>query len=120
MASVLLPICGAIWSFKYVIARIKRNGLKGVDSQIDIAILRANLNLDCSFHYELNLSKIDPITNRMQMTPNIVKIWDQNLCDPDSNIQCIFEGGNMRSFALPQGRYQILPRPGRNINRNLP
>ena len=109
---VLIPICGAILSLKDVIARIKRNRLKGADSQIYIAILHANLNLDCSFCHELNLSTIDPPNNRMQMTPNIVEIRVQNFYGPESNIDCIYKWGNVRD--------QILPSPGRNIDRNLP
>ena len=57
----------------------------------------------------------------MQMTPNTVEIRDQNLYGPESNIDCIYEGGNVRSFALPQSMNQILPSPGRrNFIRNLP
>ena len=56
----------------------------------------------------------------MQMTPIVVEIRDQNLYGPESNIDCIYEGGNVRSFALPQSMNQILPSPGRNIDRNLP
>ena len=82
-------------SLKDVIARIKRNGLKGADPGIDIAILHTNLTLDCSFHYELNLSTINPPSNRMKMTPDVVAIWDQNLYGPESNIDCIYKGGNV-------------------------
>ena len=52
------------------IVGMKRNGLKGADSRIDLAFHTTNLNLDCSFCHELNLSPIDPPSNRMQMTPD--------------------------------------------------
>ena len=49
LGRVSIPICRNILSLTDIIARIKRNGLKGADSQIDIAIQRSNLNSDCSF-----------------------------------------------------------------------
>ena len=78
LARVLIPIFGAISSLKYVIVRIKRNVLKVADSQIDIAILRAYLSLECSFYHKLNLFTINPPSNRMQMTSEVIEIRDQN------------------------------------------
>ena len=57
---VSIPICGDISSLADVITQIKQNGLKWADSQNNTAIPRANLILDGSFPYELNLSTIDP------------------------------------------------------------
>ena len=56
LANVSISICGAIVSLKDVIAQMKPNGLKGAGSQIDKAILCANLTLDKSFCHKLNLS----------------------------------------------------------------
>ena len=103
---------------KDVIARIKQNGLKGADSQIDIAILWATLSLECFFRHELNLSTINPPSNRMQMTSEVVEIRDQNLYGPESYSDCINMGGNMRSFALHQGGDHILSGPGRIADRD--
>ena len=41
---------------------------------------------------------------QMQRTPDIVEIWDQNLHGSESNIDRIYEGGNMRSVVIPQIR----------------
>ena len=90
-----------------------------MNSRVDIAIPHANLTLDCSFCHKLNLSTISPPSNRMQMTPNVVKIQDQNLCGPESNKDCNYEGGNVRLFAQHQGRDHILPGPGQIIDKNL-
>ena len=38
----------------------------------------------------------------------------------ESNINCIYEGGNVRSFALHHVRDHILPGPGQITDRNLP
>ena len=96
--------CIDISSLTDVITRIKRNGLKGVDSQIDIAILPSDLNLDSSFHHELNLSSIDPPSNRMQTIHGIVEIQNQNLYGSESNIDCLYKGGNVRLIGIPQSR----------------
>ena len=55
--------------------RIKQNGLKGVD----VAIPHSDINLDSSFHHELNLSSIDPPSNRMQTIHGVVEVQNQNL-----------------------------------------
>ena len=83
---------------------IKQHGLKGADSQIDIAIPCSNLNSDCSFHHEVNLSSIEPPFNRMQMIPGVLEIWDQNLYGSESNIDRFYKGGNMRLAVIPQNR----------------
>ena len=74
LARVLIPICRDILSLTDIIAQIKLNGLNGVDSQIDTDIPRSNLNLDSSFHHELNLSSIEPFSNRMQTKHGVVEI----------------------------------------------
>ena len=86
MASVLISICRDISSLTDVIAGITRNGLKGADSPIDIAIPHSDLNLDSSFHHELNLSLIDPPSNRMQTIHGVVEIQNQNLYGPKSRV----------------------------------
>ena len=65
LARVWISICKYILSLTDVIARIKLNGLKGVDSQIDIPIPRSDLSLNSSSHQELNLSSIDPPTSKV-------------------------------------------------------
>ena len=50
-----------------------------MDSQIEIAILISNLNVDFSFHPELNLSSIDPPSNRIQMIHGVFEFQNQNL-----------------------------------------
>ena len=75
-----------------------------MDSQIDIAILPSDLNLDSSFHHELNLSSIDPPSNRMQTIHGIVEIQNQNLYGSESNIDCLYKGGNVRLIGIPQSR----------------
>ena len=51
-----------------------------------------NLTLDSSFCHGLNLSSTNPPSNRMQMTPDVIDIWDRNLYGPESNIDCIYRG----------------------------
>ena len=57
----------------------------------------------------------------MQMTLDVIEIEDQNLHGPESNINCINVGGNVRPFTLHQVRDKILPDPriisGSNIIR---
>ena len=93
--------------------------MKGADSQVDIAIPRSNLILDSSFRNELNLSTINPPSNRMQMTPDVVEVRDQNLHVQESNINRIYEGENVRWFTLHQFRDQIMPGPGLITDGNL-
>ena len=38
----------------------------------------------------------------------------------ESSIDHKYEGGNLRPIAMPLGRNQILPSPGRDIDGNLP
>ena len=79
LARVSIPICIDISSLTDVIAWIKQNGIKGANFQIDMAFLLSDLNLDSSFHHELNLSSIDPPSNRMQMIYGVVKIQNPKL-----------------------------------------
>ena len=96
LARVGIPFCRAISSLKDVIAWIQQNKLKWADPQIDIAIRRSSQTLKSAFR-------------------NVVEIEDQDLHGPQSNVDCINEGENVRSFALHQARDQILP--GRNLAR---
>ena len=72
----------------------------GNDPQIDMAPSLPNQNLDSVFRNELNLSTINPPSNRMQRTLEVIDIEDQNLCGSQSNIDCITVGGNVRPVAL--------------------
>ena len=49
----------------------------------------------------------------------IVRVQDQNVYGSESSINHIYEGGNLRLVAYPQGRDQILHSPGKNIDGNL-
>ena len=93
MARVSIPICRDISSLTGVIARIKQNGLKGADPQIDIPIPRSYLSLNSSSHQELKLS-IDPPTIRVQTIHGVIEVQDQNLYGSESNIYRLHEGGN--------------------------
>ena len=104
LARVLIPICRDISSLTDIIALIKQNGLKGADSQIDIVIPCSDLNLDSSFHHDLNLSSIDPPSNRMQTIHGVVEVRNQNLYGSESNIDCLHERGSVRSIGIPQSR----------------
>ena len=50
----------------------------------------------------------------------VVEIRDQNLYGSGSNIDNIYEWGNLRSVPMPWGGEQILLSPGRNIDGNVP
>ena len=50
---------------------------------------------------------------------DVIMIVYQNLQGPESNIDCINEGGNVILFALHQVRDQILPDLGLIPDRNL-
>ena len=100
----MILICRDISNLTDVIARIKLNGLKGADSQIDMAIPCSDLNLDSSFHPELNLSSIDPPSSRMQMIHGVVEIQNQNLYGSESNVDCLYKRGHVRSIGIPQSR----------------
>ena len=104
LARVSVLICRDISSLTDVIVRIKQNILKGADSQIDTAIQRSNLNLDPSFHHELNLSSIEPPSSRMQTVHGVVEILDQNLYGSESNIDCFYKVGNVRLKVIPLSR----------------
>ena len=67
-----------------------------MDSQIEIAIPGSNLNPDCSFCHELNLSSIEPPSIRMQTTPDVFEIWDQNLYGSESNMDHSYKRVNVR------------------------
>ena len=69
-----------------------------------MAIRCLNLNSDSSFHHELNLSSIEHPSNGMQTIHGVVEIRDQNLCGSESNIDCLYEGENMRPIVIPQSR----------------
>ena len=112
MARVGIPTCGAISSWKDVIAHIQRSALRGVDPQIDMAPSLSCQTLDSIFCKKLNLSTINPLSIRMLRTLEVVEIEDQNLHGSESNIDCINVGGNVRPFALHQVRDQILPDSG--------
>ena len=83
---VSIPICRDIMSLTDVIARIKLNGLKGVDSQIDIPIPRSDLSLNSSSHQELNLSSKDPPTSWGQILHGVIEVQNQYLHGSESNI----------------------------------
>ena len=40
----------------------------------------------------------------MQRIHGVIEIWDQNLYGSEFNINCFYEGGNMRSIVIPQSR----------------
>ena len=70
LARVVFPMCGEISNYKNIINRIKQNVMKEIDPQINLAPSPPNRNSDSVFRNELNLSTIDPPSNRMQRTRN--------------------------------------------------
>ena len=50
----------------------------------------------------------------------IVRVWDQNLYVPESSVDLMYEGGNLRPIAMPLGSNQMLLSPGRDIDGNFP
>ena len=89
LARVDIPKCGEISNYKNIIMRIRWNMVKGIDLQIDLARFSPNGNSDSVLNSELNLSTIDPPSNRMQRTLEIIEIEDQNLYGSQSNIDRI-------------------------------
>ena len=49
---------------------------------------------------------------------DVIEVEDQNMYGPESNFEYINEGGNMRQFALPLVRDQILTDPKLNFGAN--
>ena len=105
LARVDIPTCRAISNLKTVITPIKRSEL--INSQTDMAPSHSSQLSDSVFCYELNLSSINPPSNKMQRLMDVIEIEDQNAYGPESNFDCINVGGNMRSFVLHQVRDQI-------------
>ena len=50
----------------------------------------------------------------------INRVWDQNAYSPESSIDHMYKGGNMKPVGMPLGRAQIVLSPGRDIDGNLP
>ena len=98
-------MCREITNFKNIIVQIRRNALKGIDPQIDLAPSLPNRNSDSVFCNELNISTIDPPSKRMQKTLEVIEIEDQNLCGSQSNADCITVGGKLRPdfIGVPSG-----------------
>ena len=78
-ARVDIPMCREMSNYKNIKVRIRRNALKGIDPRIDLVPSPPNRNSECVFSNELNLSTIDPPSNRMQRTLEVIEIEDQNL-----------------------------------------
>ena len=79
LARVEFSMCGEISNYKTIINQIRRNVMKGIDPQNDLAPSLPNHNLDSVFCNELNLSTIDPPNNRMQRTLENIEVENQNL-----------------------------------------
>ena len=79
VARVDFLVCGEISNYKTIINRIRQNLLKGIDQQTGLAPFPQNCNSDSVFLNELNLSSIDPPSNRMQRSLEIIEIENQNL-----------------------------------------
>ena len=60
LARVEFSMCGEILNYETIINQIRRNALKGIDPQNDLAPSPPNRNLNSIFRDELNLSTIDP------------------------------------------------------------
>ena len=71
-----------------------------------------NPNSDSVFRNLLNLSTIDPPSDRMQRTLEVIEIEDQNIYGSQSNADYITIGGNLRPSVLHQVRDKTLPGPG--------
>ena len=74
------------------------------------------------FRNELNLFSINPPSNRMQRSMDVVEVENQNMYGSESNVDCINTGGNVQSLPLHQVRDQLLHDPklifGGNANRD--
>ena len=85
LARVDFLICGEISNYKNIINQMRQNALIGIDLQISLAPSHPNPNSDSVFRNEMNMSTIDPPSNRMQRTLEIIEIDDQNLYGSQSN-----------------------------------
>ena len=74
------------------------------------------------FRNELNFSSINPPSNRMQRSMDVIEVENQNLYGSESNVDCIYTGGNVQWLAFHQVRDQILLDPelffGGNADRD--
>ena len=94
-----------ILSLADVIARIKRNGLKRVDSWIDGPILCPDVHREASSPLEMNWSAINLPSIRSQ---GVTEVWSQNLYGSEPSIVRDFEGGNMRQRrVLPSNTFKV-------------
>ena len=105
-ARVDIPMCREMSNYKNIKVRIRRNALKGIDPRIDLVPSPPNRNSECVFSNELNLSTIDPPSNRMQRTLEVIEIEDQNFYGSQSNTDCITIGGNSKPSVLHQVKAQ--------------
>ena len=123
MTRVSIPICDAILSLKDVIVRIKRNGLKGADSQIDTAILPResiydnirgevnNQNLHGYYPARDNANSVSGRTGSYQSLVTNAQVFNPNGAGLDLNNQ-----GAQGGFSSHPTASQIAPRPGVESN----
>ena len=109
LARVEFSMCGEISNYKTIINQIRRNVMKGIDPQNDLAPSLPNHNLDSVFCNELNLSTIDPPNNRMQRTLENIEVENQNLYGSQPSVNRINIGGLSRPSVLQQVRDQTSP-----------
>ena len=91
---------------------MKRNALRKIDQQIDMAPSHSNQLSDIMFCNELKLANINTPSNRIQRSMDVIEVGNQNIYSSESNFDCINMGGNTGSVVLHQVRDQILSDPG--------
>ena len=74
---------------------MKQRLLRGTDPQIDMAISHSSWVSDIVFHNKLNLSSINPPSNRVQRSIDVIEIEDQNVYGSESNFDRTNVGGNV-------------------------
>ena len=118
LARVEFSKCGEISNYETIINQIRRNEMKGIDPQNDLAPSPPNPNLNRVYQDELNLSTIYPPNNRMQRTVENIQVENQNLYASQSDVNSIVIGGVLRPSVLHQVRDQTLPGPGLALDCN--
>ena len=111
LARVEFSMSGEISNYETIINQIRRNLMKGIDPQNDLAPSPPNCNLNRVFCDKLNLSTIDPPINRMQRTLENIQVENQNLYGSQPNVNRIAIGGFSRPRVFQQARDQTLPGP---------
>ena len=89
-------MCGEISNYETIINQIRRNAMKGINPQNDLAPSPPNRNQNRVFRDELDLSTIEPPNNRMQRTVENIQVENQNLYGSQSNVNSIVIGGVSR------------------------